>query len=1037
MVRSSPVRSGRREEVAAELPGVVDVSPGKKERRRMDMTTCLKSLLLAIHQYKGGRTAQIAAQLQKQVEEISGLKCDQLLSSGQVLPSECVSGLVELAGNPNTCPALMSSIISLLAQLACDDVSREILHSSYNLTSTLASVIHRHSATPGEPLVLQCLQVLQKLTYNTRIFQSTNYIHELITFLVTNIQSHNDDITMPCLGLMANLCRDNHSVQCHIKSLDNVKPFYRTYADQLPGSQQSNCGGLHVVHTGQPHSEREGWREDLFVFVCCSHQLFDAKNIHQTFQLVFNIIVNGDGTLTRKYSVDLLADLLKNPKIADFLTRYQHFSVCVSQVLGLLQSKDPDSAAKVLELLLAMCSVSGLRSLLCEVVFRPAAPKLRAAGRRQGAGPDGGRRAECGLALVQWLSSPVEGAESCSLQALQLLNELLEVRQTCWDTRVPDGPLRGGVGSRMCVRLCAELCGNVASSPAGAAEGPRSCTGRRPPEKTLPPHHTRHLSAAQYPSPDCASLLFACVFVRFCLFFEAFTPPLLCAEDSTRSLVSRQVSAQLCLSQVEALLTCCHSNSPLTCLPPGTDNDLSQVCSEALLRTLELMSKLRQQVKDMETSFYRMLQDQRIVTPLSLALTSHHRERVQTGLSLLFEATPLPDFPSLVLGESIAANNAYRQREAELSVKRVAVQEVPPPSILDSSRSVHSLTEKIENGLELQEHVKDSHVSEIIDVYEQKLSAFASKESRLQDLLEAKALALSQADRLIAQYRLQRAQAEAEACKLGRLLKEAERRREDLQGELSSQVVEVERSKADMEELLQHNARLQQDSEEHQALKGAYNALLNRFNESERLLKELQAAHISLTKQSDALRKNHEALQLQHEKLASALEEREEEIRRLHSDLQQKNSNIAGLRGELLAEEEKAKEKDQERRDLEETVDVLRKELNKTEQARKDASIKASSLELQKSQLETKLKQKEDELSKHSTMIAMIHSLSSGKMKSDVNLCCPSVTRSIGRRSVGKRTLDFSPTQSVSLSVGHEASACSSERRLPAHPALI
>ena len=34
------------------------------------------------------------------------------------------------------------------------------------------------------------------------------------------------------------------------------------------------------------------------------------------------------------------------------------------------------------------------------------------------------------------------------------------------------------------------------------------------------------------------------------------------------------------------------------------------------------------------------------------------------------------------------------------------------------------------------------------------------------------------------------------------------------------------------------------------------------------------------------------------------------------------------------------KEKDQERRDLEDTVDVLRKELNKTEQARKDASIK-------------------------------------------------------------------------------------------------
>ncbi|CAB1349865.1 unnamed protein product [Coregonus sp. 'balchen'] len=808
----------------------------------MDVTTCLKSLLLAIHQYRDNRTAHNAAQLQKQVEELSGMRCVRLLSSGQVLPSECVCGLVELAGDPNTSPTLTGTIISLLAQLACDDESRD------------------------------CLKLLQRLTYNGRIFHCANYIHELIDFLMTNIQSHNDDITMPCLGLMANLCRYNLSVQTHIKALSNVKAFYRTLINFLAHNSLTVVVFALSILASLTLNEEVG------------EKLFHAKNIHQTFQLIFNIIVN-----------------------------------------------DPDSATKVLELLLALCGVSGLRSLLCEVVFRPAAPRLRAASRRHGAGLDAGQTTEPGLALIQWLSSPAEGEELCCLQALQLLTELLE-------------EALGSEVVSVCVLGYVELL-----VPVVLGAGPSRT--RQPAQNTL---HT---------------------------------------EESVCRVVSRQMSSQLCLSQVELLLSCCHNNDPLTCPPTGHDSSLSQVCGEAVLKSVELMSKLRQQVKDMETSFYRILQDQRMVTPLSLALTSSHREHVQTGLRLLFEATPLPDFPSLVLGESIAANNAYRQREAELSVKRVAVQQDVPapmgkslsgPSPSSPSHSIHSLIEKLQNGMEDQ--MKDVRVSEIMDVYEQKISALASKEGRLQDLLEAKALALSQADRLIAQYRCQRAQAEAEARKLASMLKEAERRREELQAELGSQVLEAERSKGDIEELLQHNARLQADSQEHQALKGSYNQLLNRFNESERLLKELQMAHISVTKQMDTLRKSQDTLRLQHDKAVCELKEREEQIKSFQSELQQRNRDITGLRGELRGQEERGRAKEKEREELEETVDILRKELNKTELARKDASIRASSLELQKAQVEAKLQKKEEELNKHSSMIAMIHSLSSGKQKSDVNL---------------------------------------------------
>ncbi|KAK3541633.1 hypothetical protein QTP86_033717 [Hemibagrus guttatus] len=376
----------------------------------MDVTTCLKSLLLAIRQYRNIRGTLNASLLQKQIEDVSALKCSRILSSGQVLPSECLNGLLEVAGDPNTSPALTGSILSLLAHLASDAESKEALHSRYNIVGTLASVVHCNRATPEEPIVLQCLQVLQHLTYNVRILHCASHIDDLLTFLMLNIQSQNDDITKPCLGLMANLCRNNQSVQVQIKSQSNVKAFYRTLLKFLG----HNCLTVVVfalsVLSSLTLSEEVG------------QKLFNAKNIHQTFQLIFNITVNGDGTLTRNYAVDLLVDLLKNAKIADYLTNYKHLPVCLSEVVGLLHGKDPDTAVKVLELLVSLCSVPPLRRLICQTVLKPAAPRLQPTGRN----PTHARGAEPGLALLQWATRPLQGPEHCCLLALELFTELFE-----------------------------------------------------------------------------------------------------------------------------------------------------------------------------------------------------------------------------------------------------------------------------------------------------------------------------------------------------------------------------------------------------------------------------------------------------------------------------------------------------------------------------------------------------------------------------------------------------------------------------------
>ncbi|XP_067234155.1 protein CIP2A isoform X1 [Chanodichthys erythropterus] len=891
----------------------------------MDVSTCLKSLLLAIRQYRNNKSALNASQLQKHIEDVCGLKCSGVLFSGQVLPSECLSGLMEVAGDPNTNHTLTGTIISLLAQfVASDGEAKEALHSSYNFTGTLAAIIHCNRTTPEEPLVLQCLNVLQRLTYNVRTLHCASHIHELISFLMHHVQSSNDDIVKACLGLMANLCRHDISVQSHIKSQSNVKAFYRALINFLG----HNC--LTVVVFALSILSSLTLNEEV------GQKLFNAENIHQTFQLIFNITVNGDGTLTRNYAVDLLVDLLKNPKIADYLTKYKHLSVCLSEVLGLLHSKDPDTASKVMELLVSLCSVPVLRKLVCETVLRPPAPRIQP-GTRKGVQARG---SEPSLALVHWVTSPLDGPDQCYMQALSLLTELFE--------EAIDSALCSSAQSFVELLLQEVLV---------LLQSPDSTEG----DHLLKKHCLR-----------------AGRVVDFLL--------VLCGDDALKMLVSLRLSPEVCVSQVELLLSYFQDLAGSTCTT--SNHHLSQLCSEVVLKTLELMSHLKQQMPDMETSIYRILQDKRMVTPLSLALTSSRREHVQVALRILFEAAPLPDFPSVILGDSIAANNAYRQRDGELSIRSSSASEdvsfvvksfpMTHAEPSDSAyHSIDSLIEKLQNGVELQEKVKDVHMSEIIDVYEQKLSALACKESRLQDLLEAKALALSQADRLIAQYRCQRAQAEAEARKLASLLKDTERRKEDLQTELKDQLLEVERLKSDSQQLLEHNGRLQAVADQHQELKGTYNQLLSRYDKSEGMLKELQGAHISLTQQAEGLRKTNEGLKLQQERTLADIAEKEQQIKGLKTDVLEKDKNIAGLQNEVRRQEEQIHE-------MEENISILKKELNKTEQARKDSSIKASSLELQKSQLGAKLEKMEEELSKHTQMIAMIHSLSSGKLKGDV-----------------------------------------------------
>ncbi|XP_072165472.1 protein CIP2A-like [Diadema setosum] len=914
----------------------------------MEASSVVRSVVLASNQYSRNQSEANLAHLQSQLDVLIGItsrdKSLSYFSPRQLLPSECLTCLVDLLNDPATPLDLALKAMVLLFNLASDCDVRETLQVTFNLPASLASFLKLQRGSTDDTIICQCIQLLQRVTYNYRIVYPNNYVEDLVQFLLTQILEQETELTMPCLGLLANLCRQNISIQAHIKAMDNLKSITKTLIRFLSHSSLTIIIFSLSILTSLCLNEELG------------DKLFNAKNISQTFQLIFNILINGDGVVTRRYAVDLFIDLLKSPRIQQSLLIFEHFQLCLRKVLGLLPTQDDESVSKIFELMLSFCTITGLRPTVCRSIMA-----------RDVSGGSDSDDPQSFFAIAEWASRPVQSNNTVSLLALDLMREVYE--EMLDSGLVAQLSPQTDVAVPMATRLIVPL---------------------QDLEGAFIKHKLTKITKVM-------SLLLT-----------------LCNDDSSRAYISRVMNFEPCLAIVEHQLNNNQVGLSRTRVA-AADCDWGDAGVGTVLCILDLMVSLQSHLPQIKMALCELLQDQRMVPFLAHGLSSERRERVQISLKLIKAATTLPDFPSIILGECIASNNCHRIGSGQEGSSLGHTGPVPHPSHnLNQSHSngydlstvgsrlepsvrapkvtghqnagIDKLIDRMQTGLDL----KDVKASEIMDVYEHKLSSLATKESHLQDLLEAKAMALAQADRLIAQYRCRKAQADNEARKLRSMIQESEKRSEEYREQLSEATLERERMLAEGKAMMGQIERLEAVAREHEKLKAAYAEQTQRLEAVQNCLEDKKQEHASLLELHEVLTKHSEALKQKHETTLAHLDELERQHKATAKQLKQTEVQLGSTQEELAETSRTLSKTEREREDLEAAIDKLRGELSKAEQAKKKLSQQVSNLESecrqQKSALREKdalISQQKQELSKQQQLTLMIHSLTSAQQKTD------------------------------------------------------
>uniref|UniRef100_H2YKN4 CIP2A N-terminal domain-containing protein n=1 Tax=Ciona savignyi TaxID=51511 RepID=H2YKN4_CIOSA len=832
----------------------------------------------------------------------------------------------------STLSQLLRHIEVLLASLKTNEVD-QLFNNRNNLgAECLASIVEQVSINNNDPHLINKLFQLLNLIANVPIsceflYETFNLTSALAAY-ISKYASVSDDSHNILQGLrLLERITYGQCVSSTTANLEKLLSFLLTQIDDPSSEFSSVCLGVLsnlVAKNVALQAQVKGmvclisysmankvcvlsivtnvcWDDDL------AKKLFSFKNVPQTLKLLFSRLSNSDDLLTQHRAADLCMELLKHEDMVQHITIYESEQNCAARLLLNTPASNPQTC-KILEVLLSFCRVSSVRRLMHDRILKC----------------DGPWKALLGHASAQVSRSNHVAA----LLALDLIQELSEVKRSIYQITNTE---------KITDYICVLLTPSIKNEDQSMSE--------------------MLLNSATSKTMKSLQIL-SC----------------LCNEEELRHLVADE-ELLLRKSLVIFLLNyifCCVSVKIHFFLIILIFFKTNNVGIDVVLSGLELVLKLKPVLPDLERLLYSTLQDNRIVPFIATAITCSDRNRVQTALRLHQEALPLPDFPAVLLADKIAnINKQQNSMEIEnnflpISTPRISARKRNKPSLSSSNsekQNLKSLIARIENNGETDnENSGSGKTSEIMEIYEHKITSLVTKECHLEDLLEAKTLALAQADRLIAQHKFQRGRCEDDARRMAELLKESEAKCEG--GGESVRASEVDRVavERELDEVINENRNLQKIADQYDQMQSAYQDKTHKVEVLERNLRTSRQEYDTLKELHDMIQKHNEKVKKQLNAATSRSEELEESRLQLMRRISELESSVSDLT-QLVEEQDKAAHQlQQDKMQSDAQIKKMKVVLAKKEDEAKELKIKLATLNEERADGVRALAEKENDI---------------------------------------------------------------------------